>query len=68
MTITIGTWIIPAILTFIFFTIAIIETDKVPNTGFMGNGLHALFYGAAALIGSLAIWLMWSLAKLGGWL
>lgn len=59
MTITIGTWCIPLIL-----TIALgVWMKAISTDGWLGG----LFEFAFFLIGSLGMWLIWAVLRLCGW-
>ena len=62
-TITIGTWIIPTVLTIIAFLTAYLNRE--PSTGggmyFDFSGLADMFFYGLATIFSLIVWLIWSL-------
>jgi len=66
MTITVGTWAIPLLLTVVAWAWATIWTNQQPAGGFMGNSLEGMFAVTGAVVASLAIWLVWALLKIWG--
>jgi len=64
MTITIGTWIIPLVVTIISLGVASYSTPEGRGDyGSIGAGFVGVIYLAAALILSLVSWLIWALVR-----
>lgn len=59
MTITVGAWIVPLLITIISIWIAFAETDT--RSGGYLAGIEILFYLPLAVIVSLVSWLIWAL-------
>jgi hypothetical protein len=60
MTLTIGYWVFPLILTFVAFSITYIRDISRPNSGGYLGGLPFVFEGLLAIIFSLIVWLIWA--------
>ena len=60
MTITIGWWLIPLILTLLILFLI----PEAKDRGGYGAGMESLFYGTLALVGILFVWLAWAIFKM----
>jgi hypothetical protein len=63
MTITIGLWVIPLIVTIISFVTASIRVQQVAKdagAGSWGEGILIIAFHGLALIASLIAWLIWA--------
>lgn len=66
MSVTIGSWGIPALVTVIAFGWVIIAGIRAPaSSGYasIGDGIVMAFYVAAAIVLSLVAWLIWALVR-----
>lgn len=64
MTITVGIWIVPAMVTIIAFVVASYSTpESQGDYGGIGAAFVGLVYLAGAAIVSLLAWLLWALVR-----
>ena len=64
MTITVGTWVVPLIVTIFSLTVAVYSTPQGRGDyGYIGAGLVGVIYLAGAVILSLIAWLIWAVVK-----
>ena len=65
MTIFVGTWIFPAVITVIIAVMVSVAVDREIKTssgyGAIANGLLSLLYVAAAIIVDLLVWIVYLL-------
>jgi hypothetical protein len=64
MTITVGIWILPLIVTIIAFLVAYYSTpESHGDYGGIGAGFVGVIYLAGAAVVSLLAWLLWALVR-----
>lgn len=61
MTIEIGSWVIPLVLSAVFWLLAM-STWRGESNG-LGGSIVGVFLGGVAVILSLIVWLIWALLR-----